>query len=152
MSRLPDENNKKKIFFLAIAFAFFVCKFGHQKLPIKISGKLLQLVVSDLVSWRMMVNRLPGEQDGEQANGWGHSVSWTQFLATWTNSVGPGEMQHFRHFMRNFTVCESIGLRDSGINRVTNEYDQILTQLFYCSGSLKFILLFRLFKVHSLHV
>ena len=26
------------------------------------------------------MNRLTGEQDGGQANGWGHSVSSTQFL------------------------------------------------------------------------
>ena len=26
------------------------------------------------------MNRLPGDQDGGQANGWGHSVSKTQFL------------------------------------------------------------------------
>ena len=26
------------------------------------------------------MNRLPCEQDGGQANGWGHSVSKTQFL------------------------------------------------------------------------
>ena len=62
---------KKHIyFFLVIAFAFFwvnaLCKFGHRKLPIKISRKLLQLVASDLVSLRRMVNRLPGEQNGGQ--------------------------------------------------------------------------------------
>ena len=27
------------------------------------------------------MNRLTGEQDGGQANGWGHSVSQTEFLA-----------------------------------------------------------------------
>ena len=26
------------------------------------------------------MNRLPGEQDGGQANDWGHSVSYTHFL------------------------------------------------------------------------
>ena len=26
------------------------------------------------------MNRLPDELDGGQANGWGHSVSYTQFL------------------------------------------------------------------------
>ena len=28
------------------------------------------------------MNRLPGQQDGGQANGWGHSVSITQFLVS----------------------------------------------------------------------
>ena len=65
-------------------FAFFelmpFCKFGHRKLPIKISRKLLQLVLlqlvaSYLVNRKRMMNRLPGEKDGRQTNSWGLSVS-----------------------------------------------------------------------------
>ena len=35
---------------LGIFLVNALCKFGHRKLPIKISRKLLQLVASDLVS------------------------------------------------------------------------------------------------------
>ena len=81
MSRLLGEKSKN----IVIAFAFFLinalCEFGHRKLPINISQKLLKLVASDLFSWRSKVNRLPGEQDGGQANGWGivfykHNISF----------------------------------------------------------------------------
>ena len=51
------------------------CPFQIFDIENLISQKPLQLVASDLVSSRKMVNRLPGEQDGGQANGWGHSVS-----------------------------------------------------------------------------
>ena len=78
MSRLPGDFFFTKIFFFSYRLCIFLvnalCKFGHQKLPIKISRKLLQLVASDLISLRRMVKRLPCEQGDGQDIGWGHSV------------------------------------------------------------------------------